>query len=254
MTTTETIQDRITSIETKAQQVDELHEEVHQIENKRIEAQNKNSGFEALHRKLGEVHEQYGQLEKWVQCADRMSVDVDHGELRATVEDVRHDVDTLQELEYDDFRDRSDVDDRIETFETHRNTLRDHADTVKKDVQEVAESEREAVDRIRSLLQIPDIGTAEDSTVCENYRYVLTELQKANLQNVTLDRLEQFREEFHALEIGLGDYLSDEAKGVIWDILEDETVTLAGISSDVLSDLKRLEEFSNRLSVEFTES
>lgn len=254
MNTTETIQDRLTSIESKAQQVNELHEEVQQIEKKRTEARNKNSGFEALQRKLSEVHEQYEQLEKWAQCADRMEVDVDREELLSVVDDVRHDVDTLHELGYDDFNDRSDIDDRIETFETHRNTLRDHADAVKNSVQEAAESEREAVDRIRSLLQIPDIGTADDSTVCQNYRYILVELQKANLQNVTLERLEQFREEFHALEIGLGDDLSDEAKDVIWDILEDETVTLADISGDVLSDLKHFEEFSNRLSVEFTES
>lgn len=252
--TTETIQNRITAIETKAEQVAELDDEVRKIEAKRTEAKNKNTSFQSLKQKLADVHEQYEQLEKWVQCTDRMSIAVDREELRADIDDVSRDIEGLLENEYEDFDDRNEIDDYIDVFETHRTMLRDRTDSVKAVVQEEAESERQAVDRIRSLLQIPDIGTEDDSTLCENYRYVLQELQKGNLHNVTLDKLEKYRIEFHSLDIGLGDDLSEDAKDVIWNILEDETVTLADISSEVLSDLKHFEEFSNRLSVEFTES
>ncbi|WP_332898913.1 hypothetical protein [Haladaptatus sp. CMSO5] len=252
--TIETVQHRVAAVVSKAEQVGELHNEVQRIETKRTEAANKNSGFQALEKKISHVHEQHGKLKQWVQCADSMSVSINRTNIRAEIDDVSRDIETLLEAEYDDFNDRSEIDNQIEVFEGHRNTLRECTETVKIAVQEKADSERQTVDRIRSLLQIPDIGTADDSTLCENYRYYLQELKKGNVQKVDLDRLVGYKREFHSLDIGLGDDLSDDAKDVIWNILENETITLADISSEVLSDLKQFEEFSNRLLVEFTES
>ncbi|WP_142860654.1 hypothetical protein [Salinigranum halophilum] len=249
-----TVQDRIESIHNKAEQVAELAEEADQIKAKRERAQAKNNGFESLESKLDDVEEQYGKLKTWVQIAGCLNVSVERDELRAVIEEIDGDIGSFLERDYEGFYNRSDVDDEAASFEHHRETLRGFTDEVKRDVQSVAQQEAKSVDRIQSLLQIPDIGTDEDKQVCDNYQYFLGQISKGNMHQITIERLSQHRDDFHSLDISLGTDLSEEARDVIWSILEDKEVTLAEVSSDVLADLKSFEEFSQRLTVEFTRS
>ena len=111
----------------------------------------------------------------------------------------------------------------------------------------------ESVDRKLTLLQIPDIGDEDVGQTCRNYQYYLNKLADGKpTDDVSPDKWESHQAEFHDLDIGLGQKLTDEAKSVIWSLLEDETVTLAEIDEAVLDDLKTFEEFSERLSIQFT--
>lgn len=257
MTTTQvprTIQDRIESISDKADRVSALTKAADQIQTKRERTQAKNDGFDVLDSRINNVQEQYDQLEKWVVVAEYLDVSVNRSEIRAAAEELDSTIDSFLEKRYHDFHKRADVDDVVQSFDEHRVTLRDHTEEVQQDVQEVANRETQSVNRILSLLQIPDIGTAEDKTVCDNYQYLLEQIRLGNLNSIDLDRLAQHRDDFHSLDIGLGDGLSEEAKDVIWSILENDEVTLSEVSSEVLADLKSFEEFSKRLTVEFTRS
>lgn len=254
MTTTQrsrSIQERIDSISSKASEVADLVTEVDNIKAKRERAESKNRGFESLDNQLGDVGGQYDRLETWVAIADEFDVTVDRGEIRSAIDAVDSEIQSLLDKQYNDFHDRSDVDEMEESFKDQEKALRDLTWTVESDVQDVASEESQSVDRIRSLLQIPDIGTDDDDTVCATYQKDLTSIKHGHLHEIDIGQLSDNRNAFHSLDIGLGDELSDEAKDVIWKILEDEEVTLAGVSSEVLTDLKRFEEFSERLTVEF---
>lgn len=258
MTTVETepentVQSRIEAIASKAARAEELSEEAQQIEKKQQLADSKNSGFRALQSTLAEVREQYEQLVSWTQYASELNVTVQQDQTRDLLDDISRDLQSFKQRTYDDFDSRSAVDDIEEEFEGYRKDLLEQTRDVRNKVQDEAGEELDAVQRIQSLLQIPDIGTEEDQTVCNDYWYDLTQLEKGNLQNVGHDDLAADKEAFESLDISLEGFgLTDEAQEVIWDILRDEAVTLADIDTEVLNDLKTFEEFSNRLSVEFT--
>lgn len=250
-----TVQERIDELVAKADRADDLYERVQRIEHHRQRSQNKNRGFAALTSKLDEIEEQYNQLASWVQYAGTLSIDVPEDELQDAVDTLSRDTRSVRESTYEDFDDRGDIDTVIEAFEDHRTTLRELTADVRGDVQDAVDEELTSVNRLRSLLQIPDIGSESDETVCEDYWYVLRQLEKANLKNTSPAAFADARDAFVDLDISLSGYgLSDQAEDVIWAILEDETVTLADIDTEVLEDLKTFEEFSNRLSVEFTDT
>ncbi len=250
---TESVQDRIESLAEKSERAEKLAEDVDDIEKKRERASNKNDAFEDLERKIANTREQYQQLELWTEYADRMGVEIPKDGILDRRSDIERKLQSLTRKTWDDFHDASDVRDIVAEFEKHREALRDFTRAVREAVQDEVDEELEAVERTQTLLQIPDIGDDEAEKICREYRYYLNKLADGKpSDDVTPEKWESYHGKFAALDIDLGEDLTDDAKDVIWDLLEDKTVTLAEIDEAVLDDLKTFEEFSKRLSIQFT--
>ena len=254
----ETLQDRIDDLAKKSDRADELDQEVKQIEKKREQASSKNDAFRSLAKKISDTKEQHQQLRTWVEYASRMEsagmdVDIPQEEVNEKRSEVRHDLRSLQDRTWDEFDDASEVRGVIDEFENYREAFRELTRGVRETCQEQVSDELESVDRTETLLQIPDIGDEQAEEICRTYRYYLDKLKDGKADSdVTPDKWESYHSKFSSLDIDLGDDLTGEAKRVIWSLLEDETVTLAEIDQAVLDDLKSFEEFSERLSIQFT--
>lgn len=249
----DSIEERLETLATKSEQAKELTEEVDKIFQKRERASNKNNAFEDLEQKIVETREQHRQLQLWVEYANRMDVKIPENDILDQRSDTERELKSLIDKTWDDFADATTIRDDISKFEAHRTGFRDLTRTVRESVQEYVDDELESVDRKLTLLQIPDIGDDDADQTCRNYQYYLNKLADGKpTEDVSPDKWESHRADFHDLDIGLGQKLTDEAKSVIWSLLEDETVTLAEIDEAVLDDLKTFEEFSERLSIQFT--
>lgn len=250
---TESVQQRIEALAEQSKRAKELTKELQDIKQKREQAANKNSAFSDLKRKISETHEQYEQLRLWAEYANRMSTDIPENEIEARKSDVKRKLQSLTTKTWDDFGNATAVREVITELEDHRKGFREHSRTVREAVQETVNDELESVDRTKTLLQIPEIGDEDAAQTCEYYQYFLKKLADGKpTDDVTPDKWESHHDDFHELDIDLGEGLSDATKDVIWALLEDETVTLAEINEAVLDDLKTFEEFSKRISIQFT--
>lgn len=249
----ESVQARIKALKRKSERAQELTDELQGIQQKREQAANKNDAFRDLKRKVSETREQYEQLDLWSEYAGRMGVSIPEDDIQARQSDVERKLQELSSNTWDNFENSTAVREVITEFEDHRKAFREFTTTVKEAVQEYADNELDSVDRTLTLLQIPDIGDEAGEQTCNYYQYYLNKLvDNKPSDDVTPDKWESYHDEFHELNIDLGDELSDDTKDVIWALLEDETVTLAEIDEAVLDDLNTFEEFSKRLSIQFT--
>lgn len=250
---TETLQDRIETLVDKGEYAQELAEEVEKIQQQRERASSKNDAFRELATKVRNTREQHHQLQTWAKYATRMNVGISRNGIHDRQSQVEGDTQSLQERTWDDFENVSEIRDTITIFEDHREAFRDLTTTVREAVQNEVDDELESVDRVQTLLQIPDISDEEAEQTCRNYQYHLKKLADGKPEDdVSPDKWESYHSDFEALDIDLGDDLTDDAKEVIWLLLEDETVTLAEIDEAVLDDLKSFKQFSERLSIQFT--
>lgn len=249
------VRDRIEALADKSERAKDLSDDLQDIQQKRERAKNKNDAFRGLDRKISETREQYEQLELWAEYASRMSVNIPDGDIQSHQADVERELQDLTTKTWTDFENATVVRGIIADFEDHRKAFRECTTTVRDAVQDYVARELESVERTLTLLQIPDIGDEDAKKTCDVYQYFLNKLADGKPSNdVTPDKWESYHEEFHELDIDLGDEMSDDTKGVIWALLEDETVTLAEIDEGVLDDLNTFEEFSKRLSIQFTTS
>jgi hypothetical protein len=249
----ESVQRRIEALTDKSERARELTDELQGIQRKRERAANKNDAFRDLERKVSETHEQYEQLELWSAYASRMGVDIPEDDIQTRQSDVERELQELLNSTWDGFENATAVREVITELEGHRKALRGFTTTVREAVQEYVDDELDSVDRTLTLLQIPDIGDEVAEETCNYYQYFLNKLADGRPNDdVTPDKWESYYDEFHELDIDLGEGLSDDTKEVIWALLEDETVTLAEIDEAVLDDLNTFEEFRKRLSIQFT--
>lgn len=249
----ESVQGRIDALTDKSEQAESLSEDLKDIQQKRERAASKNDAFRDLERKVSETSEQYEQLELWSEYAGMMSVSIPKDEIQTRQSEVERKLQELTSNTWDDFENATAVREVIREFEDHRKAFREFTTTVREAVQEHVDDELDSVERTLTLLQIPDIGDEAAKESCDYYQYFLNKLADGKpSDDVTPDKWESYHNEFHELDIDLGEGLSDDTKDVIWALLEDETVTLAEIDEAVLDDLNTFEEFSKRLSIQFT--
>jgi hypothetical protein len=248
-----TLQARIDGLAEKGRRAERLHEDVREIEQQRQTARYKNDAFEDLRSVIETSCKQYDLLRTWVEYAERMGLAVPSDEIERREAAIERDIRDLLDRSWGDFEDARAVQTTQEAFETHRDAIADLTDEVRSAVQRFVKDELESVERTITLLQIPDIGDEDDRETCEHYEYYLGKLARgAPREDVTPDKWTTHHDRFHALDIDLGENLSQAAKDVIWDLLDDETVvTLADLDEAVLDDLKTFEEFSKRLSIQF---
>jgi len=249
----ESVQGRVKALTDKSSRAQELTEELQRIQQKRERAANKNDAFRDLKQKVSEIREQYEQLELWSEYASRMSVSIPEDDIQTQQSDVERKLRELTSNTWDDFENATAVREVIMEFEGHRKAFREFTTTVREAVQEHVDDELDSVNRTLTLLQIPDIGDGAGEQTCDYYQYFLNKLADGKpSDDITPDKWESYHNEFHELDIDLGEGLSNDTKNVIWALLEDETVTLAEIDEAVLDDLNTFEEFSKRLSIQFT--
>ncbi|WP_336330829.1 hypothetical protein [Haloarcula sp. CGMCC 1.2071] len=249
----ESVQARIEALTNKSERVQELTDELQGIQQKRERAANKNDAFRDLERKVSETREQYERLELWSEYANRMGIGIPDDDIQARQSDVERKLQELTSNTWDNFENATAIREVIREFEGHRKAFLEFTNTVSEAVQKYVDDELDSADRTLTLLQIPDIGNEAAEQTCDYYQYFLNKLADGKpSDDVTPDKWESYHDEFHELDIDLGGGLSDDAKDVIWALLEDETVTLAEIDEAVLDDLNTFEEFSKRLSIQFT--
>jgi hypothetical protein len=249
----QSVQRRIRVLKEKSKRAQNLTEDLQDIQQKRERAANKNDAFDNLKRKISETREQYERLGIWAEYASRMGLGIPEDDILDRQATVERKLQSLTSKTWDDFDDATAVRAIIEELEDHRKSFREFTTTVREAVQENVDEELDSVERTLTLLQIPDIGDEEADQTCQYYQYFLNKLADGNPRNdVTPSKWESSHNQFHELDIDLGEGLSEDAKDVIWALLEDETVTLAEIDEAVLDDLNTFEEFSKRLSIQFT--
>jgi DNA-binding ferritin-like protein (Dps family) len=247
------LQARIEGLVEKGQRAERLHEDVQEIEQQRQTAKYKNEAFDELQSVIEATYEQYDLLQTWVDYAKRMGLTIPTDDIESRQEAIERDIYDLLERSWADFEDAEAVGTVHDAFETHREDIKELTDEIRSDVQQFVDGELESVERTMTLLQIPDIGDEDDRETCEHYKYYLGKLARGTpRQDVTPHKWTTHHDRFHALDIDLGENLSQAAKDVIWNLLNDETVvTLADLDEAVLDDLKTFEEFSKRLSIQF---
>lgn len=246
------IQERITTIHDKAETAQDLQEEVQEIKTKRQKAEHKNRAFDALETVFQDLEEQFAQLMAWCNYASELDLAVSTeriaSEVRATTETIH----SFTGKTWEDFEDATEINEVEDTVREHRKVIKELTEDVRETVQDLATGTLDQVERRLTLLQIPDIGDEDDLEVCQNHQHYLKQIRDGALQGLNPATVADQHAQFETLEIDLGGDLSDDAKDVIWELLQDDTVTLAEIDETVLSDLKTLEQFSKRLSIQFT--
>lgn len=247
-----TLNDRIDVIHEKAKEAEELYEDAQQIETKRAEATKKNRAFDDLKQEFANVQGQLQSTKQWVDVAQQLGVEVDSKLNTDLIVEIKNYADRFSQRSYEGFENEEKIDSIQERVESKRKKLKELTREIRDDAQSIVSDLLQSVLQKETLLKIPDIGSKEDQQVCDDLKTTLKSIKRGDISFKTAEIYRKRREEYDALEISLDKYdLTNEAEEVIWNLLDDETVTLADIDEAVLSDLKTLEEFSNKLSIQF---
>lgn len=248
------ISDRISSLGELAERVAELHDEKENIEGRRQQRLQKNNAFSEVESSISDAAKTFRVLRRATSLAERLDAHVPQSEIERTLDEYRPRLAAFQDRSYEEFDDVSEISDTRKEFDAFQTALNDHVSTVKENMESVADTELETVRTRETILRIPDIGTEEDASAVKSYKQILSSISSGHI--VDPDELESARAEYKTVDIDIETIieqydLSEDSGNILLRFLRNETVTLAEVDDGVLDELKRLEEFSERLTIQF---
>jgi hypothetical protein len=257
--TTTVIEHRVSEIKRKANQAEEIKERIEREEQQRQRAERKNRAFNKLASEIEKIEGERERLANWIELARTLEVELDKGDIQGTVEELERELQEFADTSYSDFDDAADVSDlRDKTFDPLRTAVQRHADNVQSKVEQECGSREEQIRLTRTALRIPDLGEPGDMDQLDEIVQFLTTIQNGELPSDAAQRWRRLEERYDDIEISLDGVqsrfdLSDATISVIRRFLDDETVMLSELDSDVLNELQTFEEFSGRLAIQFKE-
>jgi hypothetical protein len=253
------ITQRVAKIEDKAIQAEDIRERIEREEEQRQRAERKNRAFRKLKTEIEAIERERERLADWIKLAQALDVEIDEEEIRGTLDELERELQEFADTAYADFDDAAEVNDiRDETFDPLSEAVQRHADRVQSNVEQECGSREEQIKRTQTALRIPDLGDPGDMEQLEEIIQFLTTIQVGELPNNAANRWERLEEQYDDIEISLDGVqtrfdLSNATIAVIRRFLDDETVMLSELDSEVLNELQTFEEFSDRLAIQFKE-
>lgn len=253
------ITQQVAEIEDKASQAEDIRERIEREEEQRQRAERKNRTFRKITSEIEAIDGERERLADWIELARALDAEIDDEEIRSTIDKLERELEEFADTAYADFDDAAEVNDlRDETFDPLSEAVQRHADRVQSNVEKECESREEQIKRTRTALRIPDLGDPGDMEQLDEIIQFLTTIQGGELPNNAANRWVRLEEQYDDIEISLDGVqsrfdLSDATIAVIRRFLDDETVMLSELNSDVLNELQTFEEFSDRLAIQFKE-
>lgn len=237
-----------------ASSVSELKAEKENADEKREERKQKNQAFNDVQTAISDAEKTLNILQSAVNLADVLDASVPRHDIEDTLDEYRPQIRSFQAKTYDDFEDVSEISTVRTRFEKFTSALNDHKETVKANLTSAAAAEVNDLETLESILRIPDVGTQEDSEAVQTYKSKLESVNRG--QFIDDDELEAAKEDYNTVDIDIGTVrenygLSEDAGDLLLRFLRNEKVTLADVDEGVLDELKALEEFSERLTIQF---
>ncbi|WEL18867.1 hypothetical protein SVXHr_2724 [Halorhabdus sp. SVX81] len=236
----------------------DLEAQAEQNNKRREKAERKNKAFQSLQSELGGLRSDYKTLSNWQSLADAMGVSYDADATEHLKRDMEDDLRIVSNTDFEGFEDDQEIRDLEADFGTHHQKLNDRQRSIQDHIEERCEALLEELSTKRTVLRIPDVGSAEDETVIDNFQEFLRRQKQGNLHQSAATRYKELEAEYNDVEISFEavqeEYdIGDKAMEELKKLLNNERVTLANIDGDVLNDLKNLSEFSQLLTIQFTE-
>jgi len=243
-----------TQLSRLASSVREMKDQKKNVEEKRKERQQKNQAFSDVKSAISDAEDVYSVLQRAVDLAEVLDAQVPERDIEDTLHKYRPKIRSFQAKTYDDFEDISNISSVRTEFEEFESALSGHKDDIKSNLGSTAEAELNNLETLESILRIPDVGMKEDSDAVQRYKSKLNSLNRGKL--IDADELEAAQKDYEAVDIDIetvrDNYeLSEDAGDLLLRFLQNEEVTLAGVDGSVLEELKALEEFSERLTIQF---
>ena len=234
--------------------VSDLKEKKENAEDKREEREQKNQAFDDVHSAISDAGNAFKILQRAVSLAKALDVSVPRHEIEGTLDKYRPIIRGFESKTYDDFEDVSEIRTVRTEFEGFADALNGHKEIVKNNLTSAAATELNDLETLESILRIPDVGTQEDADAVQTYKSKLQSVNRG--QFIDADELKTAREDYNAVDIDTETVrenygLSEDAGDLLLGFLQNETVTLADVDEGVLDELKALEEFSKRLTIQF---
>lgn len=234
--------------------VSDLKEEKENAEEKREERRQKNQAFSDVQSAISDAEKVFNVLQRAVNLAKVLEASVPRHDIEDTLDEYRPRIRSFESKTYDDFEDVSEISSVRTEFENFADALNASKDTVKSNLTSAAGAELNDLETLESILRIPDVGTQQDSNSVQAYKSKLQSVNRG--QFIDADELETAKEDYEAVDIDIETVrenygLSEDAGDLLLRFLQNETVTLADVDKGVLDELKALEEFSKRLTIQF---
>lgn len=253
-----TVVDRVTNIEERHQEVIRLEQKAERINERRNEAEAKNVAFQSLQSKIENVQREYRTTCKWRLLAESMEVAYNADAIERLKNNMEADLRTISDTEFDGFDGDQEIRNLEENFSDYSTELNARQNDIQKRVETRCDELLNKLATRRTVLRIPDVGSADDEQVIDEFQRFLKQHKGGTLHQNPAARYEELAEQHDDIEISFDavqeEYdIGDEAMVELKKLLHNEEVTLAEIDEDVLNDLKNLTEFSQLLIIQFTE-
>lgn len=248
------IETRVDRLSDLTDSVKKLEQEKNNIETKREKREQKNEAFNEVKKVINEAENAFEVLRRAVELADVIDASVPRHDIERTLDEYRPRLREFESKSYEDFADVNEISSTRKEFEAFRADLDAHKEAVKSNLTDAAEAELSDVVTRETILRIPDIGTSADTEAVNTYREKIASVKGGQI--IEAEALEEAKRQYSEVDIDIetirSNYsLSEDAGDLLLRFLRNETVTLADIDDGVLDELKTLEEFSNRLTIQF---
>jgi len=253
------ITQRVAKIEDKANQAEDIRERIEREKEQRQRAERKNRAFRKLKTEIEAIEGERKRLADWIELARALDAEIDEEKIRGTLDELKRELQEFAETAYADFEEAAEANDlRDETFDPLSEAVQRHADRIQSNVEQECGSRKEQIKRTQTALRIPDLGDPGDMEQLDEVIQFLITIQEGELPNNAAKRWKRLEEQYDNIEISLDGVqtrfdLSNTTIGVIRRFLDDETVMLSELDSEVLNELQTFEEFSDRLAIQFKE-
>ncbi|OVE82965.1 hypothetical protein [Natronolimnobius baerhuensis] len=248
------IKTRVNRLNDLADSVKTLEDEKENIETKRNNRKQRNQAFEEVWEAINDAKSSFNVLCTAVGLAAVLDAPAPRHNIERTLDEYRPQLREFESKSYDDFTDVNEISSTRKEFKAFQETLNEHKETVKTNLEAAADEELSDVETRETILRIPDIGTTTDTEAVTTYRKKIASIKRG--QFIDAEELKEAKQRYSEVDIDIGTIrsnygLSEDAGNLLLRFLRNETVTLADVDDGVLDELKTLEEFSKRLTIQF---
>ncbi len=248
------IKARIDRLSKLTDSVSTLEEDKKNSDAKQKKQEQKNQAFEEVQEVISNIESNFSILCRAVDLAEVLDSSVPHQDIEQTLDEYRPILREFKSKSFDDFAGLNEINSIRKKFNKFEKALSDHTETVRDNLTAAATDELSEVKTRETILRIPDIGSPADAEAVSTYKDKINSIKRGQIINV--EELREAMQNYSEVDINIetirSNYkLSEEAGNLLFRFLRNETVTLADIDDGVLDELKALEEFSEKLTIQF---
>lgn len=164
------IKTRVNRLNDLADSVKTLEDEKENIETKRNNRKQRNQAFEEVWEAINDAKSSFNVLCTAVGLAAVLDAPAPRHNIERTLDEYRPQLREFESKSYDDFTDVNEISSTRKEFKAFQETLNEHKETVKTNLEAAADEELSDVETRETILRIPDIGTTTDTEAVTTYR------------------------------------------------------------------------------------